>query len=121
MTHSLRLAMACACAMTIVPGLAGAQHEARRPASAPASGLDATQCLRVQPVIENIITAALDRAEAARLSNSPAEMRAAVESLAAALRDIRAQSAPCSTAASSTESHAGHPAAPSGEKQRTPR
>jgi hypothetical protein len=118
-TNTLRLAMAWA--MTIVPGVAWAQHEAHRPASAPASGIDAAQCLRVQPVIENIITAALARAEAARLSNSPAEMRAAVESLAAALRDIRAQSAPCSTAAPSTEPHAGHPAKPSGEKPREPR
>jgi hypothetical protein len=114
-----------ACAMTIAPGLAWAQHEAHRPASAPASapasGSDAAQCLRVQPVIGNIISAALDRAEAARLSNSPTEMRAAIESLAAALRDIRAQSAPCSTAAPSTEPHAGHPAPPPGEKQRDPR
>jgi YHS domain-containing protein len=73
-----------------------------------AASADVTQCLRVQPAIENIITAARGRAEAARLSNSPTEMRAAVEQLDAALRDIRAQSAPCSLAAASTDAHAGH-------------
>jgi YHS domain-containing protein len=104
-TYNLRLAMAVAAAL--IPSLAWAQHDAQ-PASTQASSAQLTQCLRVQPVIDNIITAATSRAEAARLSNSPAEMRAAVESLEAALRDIRAQSAPCSTAAESTDPHAGH-------------
>jgi YHS domain-containing protein len=105
-TYNLRLAMAFAAAL--VPSVAWAQHEAHQPASTQASSAELTQCLRVQPVIDNIITAATSRAEAARLSNSPTEMRAAVESLEAALRDIRAQSAPCSTAAASTDPHAGH-------------
>jgi YHS domain-containing protein len=105
-TYNLRLAVALAA--SLIPSLGSAQHEAHQPASTQASSAELTQCLRVQPVIDNIITAATSRAEAARLSNSPAEMRAAVESLEAALRDIRAQSAPCSTAAASTDPHAGH-------------
>jgi YHS domain-containing protein len=105
-THNLRLGIVVAAAL--IPSLAWAQHDADQPASTQAPSAELTQCLRVQPVIANIITAATSRAESARLSNSPTEMRAAVESLEAALRDIRAQSAPCSTAAASTDPHAGH-------------
>ena len=105
-THNLRLGIAVAAAL--IPGLAWAQHDAHQPASPQAPSADLSQCLRVQPVIQNIITAAMSRAEAARLSNSPTEMRAAMDHLEAALRDIRAQSEPCSTAATSTDPHAGH-------------
>jgi YHS domain-containing protein len=104
-THNLRLATAFAAAL--VPSLAWAQHEGHQAASTQASSPELTQCLRVQPVIDKIITAATSRAETARLSNTPTEMRAAVESLEAALRDIRAQSAPCSTAATATDAQAG--------------
>jgi YHS domain-containing protein len=105
-TYNLRLGMALAAAL--IPSLAWGQHEAHQPASAQASSPELTQCLRVQRVIDNIITAATGRAEAARLSNSPTEMRAAVENLEAALRDIRAQSAPCAAAAATTDPHAAH-------------
>lgn len=105
-TYSPRLAFALAA--LLIPSLAWARHDAHQPATTQASSAELMQCLRVQPAIDKIITAAMSRAEAARLSNSPAEMRAAVESLEAALRDIRAQSAPCSTAAESTDPHAGH-------------
>jgi YHS domain-containing protein len=112
-TYNLRLGMALAAAL--IPSLAWGQHEAHQPASAQASSPELTQCLRVQRVIDNIITAATGRAEAARLSNSPTEMRAAVENLEAALRDIRAQSAPCAAAAATTDPHAAHtmPSTPS--------
>ncbi|MGH7185376.1 MAG: YHS domain-containing protein [Pseudomonadota bacterium] len=106
-THSLRLAIAITAGL--IPNLAWAQHDAHQAASAQAPSAELTQCVRVQPVIDNIITAATARAEAARLSNSPTDMRAAVEHLEAALRDIRAQSAPCATAAASSAPHAGHP------------
>jgi len=104
-TCSLRLAIAIAA--SVIPSLAWAQHDAHQAGTPQALSPELTQCLRVQPVIENIITSATARAEAARLSNSPTEMRAAMESLEAALRDIRAQSAACSAAAASTEPHAG--------------
>jgi YHS domain-containing protein len=103
---SLRLGIALAA--PLIPHIAWAQHEAHQATSPQLPSAELTQCLRAQPVIDNIITAAMGRAERARLSNSPSEMRAAVESLEAALRDIRAQSAPCSTAAASTSPHASH-------------
>lgn len=105
-TQNLRLAIAIAA--SVIPSAAWAQHEAHQAGTPQAPSAELTQCLRVQPAIENIITAAMGGAEAARLSNSPTEMRAAVESLEAALRDIRAQSAPCATAAASVDPHAGH-------------
>jgi YHS domain-containing protein len=104
-THNLRLAAVMTAAF--LPSLAWAQRE-HQPAATQASSAELTQCLRVQPVIDNIITAATSRAEAARLSNSPSDMRAAVEALEAALRDIRAQSAPCSAAATGAAPHAAH-------------
>lgn len=105
-TYSLRLAIAIAAAL--IPGLAWAQYEARQPAAPQAPSAELTACLRVQPVIENIIRAATARAEADRLSNSPSALRAAVDYLEAALRDIRAQLEPCSAATAATDPHAGH-------------
>lgn len=105
-TCNLRLGIAVAAAL--MPSVAGAQHEGHQPASPQVPSAELTQCLRVQPVIENIITAATARAEAARLSNSPSDLRAAVDHLDAALRDVRAQLAPCAAAAASTDPHAGH-------------
>ena len=105
-THSLRLAILIAAAL--ITRAAWAQHDAHQAGSPQAPSAELTQCLQVQPAINNIIAAAMNRAETARLSNSPTEMRAAVEHLEAALRDIRTQTAPCSTAAASTDPHAGH-------------
>lgn len=98
--HSLGIAVAFAAALT--PGVALAQHEAHQPASGPSPEM--VQCGRVQPAIDKIITGAMTRVESARLSNTPAEMRAAVDQLEAALRDIRAQLAPCAA----DEAAAGH-------------
>jgi YHS domain-containing protein len=102
--HSL---LAIAFTATFVPGVATAQHEAHQ-ADAGQATPEMVQCARAQPVINNIIAAAMARVESARLSNNPAEMRAAVDDLEAALRDIRAQLAPCSAAAAATDPHAGH-------------
>jgi YHS domain-containing protein len=96
--HSLRLAIAFTA--TFVPGVATAQHEAHQPDAGQAAS-EMVQCTRVQPVVDTIIAAAMARVESARLSNTPGEMRAAVDQLEAALRDIRAQLAPCAAAAAS--------------------
>jgi YHS domain-containing protein len=104
--NQVRLAVGLA--VLLIPSLARAQHDAHQPATSHGPSTELTQCLRGQPVIENIITAATARAEAARLSNSPSELRAAVDHLEAALRDIRAQLGPCAAAAASTDPHAGH-------------
>jgi YHS domain-containing protein len=106
-----KLPLAIALTATFVSGVATAQHEAQGTGAGQASP-EMVQCGRVQPVIDAIITAAMARVETARLSNNPAEMRAAVDHLEAALRDIRAQLAPCSAAAAATDPHAGHAATP---------
>jgi YHS domain-containing protein len=104
-THSIQLVVTLI--MTWVPAAAIAQHEGHQDA-APQASVGLVQCVRVQPVIDNIIAAATTRLESARLSNNPADMRAAVDHLDAALRDIRAQLAPCSAAAAMTDPYAGH-------------
>ena len=91
----------------LVPRVAPAQVQAQQPA-APQAAAEAVQCARVQPVVNNIIGAVMVRLETARQSNSPTEMRATVDHLEAALRDIRTQLAPCSAAATATDPHAGH-------------
>jgi YHS domain-containing protein len=106
---AFRLRMAIVVLGSGIPCGALAQHETHQSAVPKAASAEMTQCLRVQPLIEHIITGATGRAEAARLSNNPAEMRAALEGLEAALRDIRAQSASCSMPPpASTDPHAGH-------------
>ena len=104
-THNLRLAVTLSA--TFVPGVAIAQHEAHQ-AGAPQAAAEMVQCARVQPVVDNIIAAAMARLETARQSNNPIEMRAAVDHLESALRDIRVQLKPCSAAAAATDPHAGH-------------
>src|SRR5918992_104391 len=94
-------------AAVLVPPVAGGQQEAQQP-SAQQAAAEAAQCARVQPVVNNILDAAMGRLETARQSNNPTEMRAAVDHLQAALRDIRTQLAPCSAAAAATDPHAGH-------------
>ena len=102
--HSLRIAVAFAAA--VAPGVALAQHEAHQTGSGPSPEM--LQCRRVQPAVDKIITAAMTRVESARLSNTPAEMRAAVDHLEAALRDIRAQLEPCAAGEAATNPHSGH-------------
>ena len=104
-SHSLQLAIAFAIAF--VPGVALAQHEGHQAASGQALP-DVTQCARVQPVVDYIITAATTRLETARQSNNPTEMRAAVDQLDGALRDIRAQLAPCAAVSAATDSQGAH-------------
>ncbi|MCA1650095.1 MAG: hypothetical protein LC753_07360, partial [Acidobacteria bacterium] len=99
--HTLGITIALAVAF--VPSSA-AQHEAHQPV-APATSGDMAKCAQVQPVVQNIIAAAASRIESARLSNSAADMRAAIENLEGVLRDIRLQLAPCASAAAP---HAGH-------------
>jgi hypothetical protein len=98
-------------AAVLIPRVAPAQQEAQQPTAQQAAA-EAAQCARVQPVVNNIIGAAMDRLETARQSNNPTELRAAVEHLEAALRDIRMHLAPCSAAAAATDPHAGHAATP---------
>jgi len=116
--YSRRLSLVIAAAM-IITRVAWAQDHSHTH-GAPASGADLAQCAKVQPVIEKIISAAMARASTARLSNNPAELRAAIEHLEAALRDIRAQSAPCAAAAQPKAPQAGHATAPTAARQMDP-
>jgi len=116
--HTGRLGLVVAAAM-ITSGLAWAQEHTHAHGK-PAHDADLKECARAQPAIDKIISAAMARAEAARLSNNPAELRAAIDHLQAALRDIRAKSAPCAPAAASKDSHADHTAAPAAAKQMDP-
>ena len=104
--RNMRISIALVVAL--VPKLASAQHDEHQMPGMQAQSAELTQCLRVQPAIQNVIAGAMARAEAARLSNSPADLRAGLDLLEAALRDVRAQSEPCSAAAASSEPHAGH-------------
>lgn len=88
----------------LLPGVADAQH-VHTPEAPQAA--NAAQCAHVQPAIENIIAAAMTRLEGARQSNDSVQLRAAVDHLGAALRDIRTQLAPCASPAA-TDPHAGH-------------
>lgn len=115
MRTQLRLAIAFTAAF--VPGVAVAQQEAHQ-AAAPQASPEMSQCTRVQPVVERIIAVGMARLESARQTNSPAEMRAAVDHLEAAFRDIRAQLAPCSAAAA--DPHAGHTSGQPSEKSMDP-
>jgi YHS domain-containing protein len=101
-----QLPLAIALASAFVPGTGVAQREAYA-AGDPQAAAGMAQCAQVQPVVDNIITAATARLESARQSNSAAEMRAAVDNLQAALRDIRAQLSPCAAAGAEAGAHAG--------------
>ena len=66
------------------------------------------QCAQVQPVVQRLLDDASARLEAARQTNNATVLRAAVDDLAAALRDVRAQLAPCANVQPATDVHAGH-------------
>lgn len=104
-THNLQLAIAVT--VGLIPGTAVARHKQHQP-GAQAASAELMQCARVQSSVDNIVSGAMARLEAARQSNTPSEMRAAVDHFEAALRDIRAQLEPCKAAASASDPHAGH-------------
>jgi YHS domain-containing protein len=101
-----KLLTIAAFAAGFVPSPGSAQHEGHQ-ASTPSGGsAEMAQCVQAQPAVQNILTAAAARLESARQSNSPSDMRAAIDAFEGALRDIRTQLAPCATAA--PDPHAGH-------------
>lgn len=119
----MRIAMYVAAALTPVlfaGGVRAAQHEGHQ-AGAPAAAAVA-QCAQVQPAIAATLDAAGARLEAARQTNSPAAMRAAIDDLQGALRDVRLRLAPCAalSVAPAADPHAAShtmPAAPATEKR----
>jgi YHS domain-containing protein len=93
--------------------VAGAQHQEHQPAATQSqASAETVQCAQAQPVIARTVDAAMARLEASRQANSPAQMRAAIDDLQGALRDMRAQLAPCAAMQPTTDPHAGHTMAP---------
>jgi hypothetical protein len=82
-------------------------------ASSPAQ-VDAQACAQAQMVVDGLLNQMATRLEAARLSNSAADMRAAIDGLQGSVRDLRAQLAPCAAliTADPHEGHLGHGTAP---------
>jgi ketosteroid isomerase-like protein len=89
---------------TLFAALAAAQQPAATPT--------ATSCAQAQAVIDGLLASATARVEAARLTNSAADMRAAVDGLQSVIRDVRTQLAPCATLQpadpAAADPHAGH-------------
>lgn len=69
---------------------------------------ESAQCARAQPVIAGTVDGAMARLEAARQANTPSQMRAAIDDLQGALRDVRAQLAPCASMQPTAGAHGGH-------------
>jgi hypothetical protein len=88
-------------------------HQAVTPSSRQATA-DPSECARAQPIVARIVDAAMTRLEKARQTNSPADMRAAIDDLQSALRDLRSQLAPCAALQTPTaHPHAGQTTPPS--------
>ena len=92
----------------------GAQHQ--HPAAPPAA--DAQDCAQAQIVVDALLQQMAARLEAARVSNSPADMRAAIDGLQTSVRDLRAQLAPCAALvpADPHDGHVGHRTPPTTTK-----
>lgn len=97
-------------AVATVGNAAAGQHEGHQ-VGAPPSAAQVTECRQAQPVITELLNAALKRLEDARLTNSAAAMRDAADDVQAALVDMRTQFAPCSVMqAAAAEAPAGQAA-----------
>ena len=92
--------------LALLPGMVAAP-QAEQPAATQPGETPLTSCAQVQPAVHHIIAGAMGRLEAARQTNDPAQLRAAVELLGSALRDVRLQLAPCAASAA-VDPHAGH-------------
>jgi ketosteroid isomerase-like protein len=88
----------------ILTTLIAAPARAQQPPATPT----ATSCAQAQAVIDGLLASANARVEAARLTNSAADMRAAVDGLQSVIRDVRTQLAPCATPTAAADAHAGH-------------
>ncbi|MBI3047797.1 MAG: hypothetical protein HYY76_05755 [Acidobacteria bacterium] len=116
------LAVAASIAALPVAAAVAPQHEGHQAGSAADPGAAAVaQCAQAQRAIAATLDAAGARLEAARQTNSPAAMRAAIDDLQAVLRDVRTRLAACAAlgASSAADPHAGHimPPAPSNDRR----
>lgn len=81
-------------ALLLASAPVAAQHEAHTAPAAIDTVLVA-RCSQVQPAVRDALVSALARLEQARLSNTPAELRAAVDVVDRALRDVQVKLEPC--------------------------
>ena len=77
---------------------AGAGEQQSTPPTTAAA--EVTTCAQAQMVVDQLLATAMLRVDAARQTNAAADLRGAVDSVQATLRDARAQLAPCATATS---------------------
>ena len=98
-----------------VPLPVGAQVKGQPPTADDEASL--AQCAQVQPVVQKLIDAASMRLEQARQVNSASALRAAVDDVEGALRDLRVQLEPCAKT-QVIDPHTGHamPTAPAAAK-----
>src|SRR3990170_1778026 len=95
-------------AVATVGNVAAGQHEGHQAGAAP-SAAQVTECRQAQPVITELLNAAVKRLEEARLTNSAAAMRDAADDVQAALVDMRTQLTPCSVMQpAAADAQAGH-------------
>lgn len=96
---------------TAIPAAAAAQHTGHQMGAQTqaAPQMAVAECARAQPQVMRTLDAANMRLEAARQSNSPSAMRAAIDDLQSALGSLRAQLAACATLqVQPADPHAGH-------------
>jgi YHS domain-containing protein len=81
----------------------------QQPAGPPTTAAaEVTTCVQAQLVVDRLLAMAMARLEAARQTNAAADLRAAVDSVEATVRDARAQLAPCASTQPTTGSPGGH-------------
>ena len=109
------LILGCAALLVGVAAVARAQHEGHQMPGQPQAGAQAAPaetiraCVQAQQEIAVVADRVNARLEAARQTNSPAEMRSAMDDLQAALVEIRARAAAC-TALQAAVPAGGEPA-----------
>lgn len=101
---------AAAIVAMVVPATAWAAQQQPVPQMAGVAQAAVTGCAQAHSLAERTIEAANLRLEAARQANSPAAMRAGIDSLQAALRQLRTDIAPCAglQPVATADPHAGH-------------
>jgi hypothetical protein len=94
------------------PGIAAAQHEGHG-APAPAQPQDPAACAAAARQTLPLLDTLDRRVEAARQTNSPSELRAALAEAQSMLMSMRVRLAPCAATAQPASAVPGPPAAPS--------
>lgn len=97
-------------ALPVTVAVAGQHEEQQAGAASQPAAAAVAQCVQAQRSITAALDAASARLEEARQINSPAAMRAAIDDLQAALRDVRMRLGPCTAmgAGAAADPQPGH-------------